>query len=219
MKHESFELSPRHIRTLRKLVKIGGRDVFYDLGSGTGKVVIGLLIEGPIKKSVGIEVDREYHEFARASAINALPKRKLRKVDFWFGDFRQAALEGDGYFYDMSDATVVLNSLDEEEEDLDYYKTQFGNKKVKVVKKDLPVIGFESIADRSNADCWLFMTPYPFKPIKGVNMWAQSVFGTADATIEDVYDYYYTQLQQRVKNERDNVDSLLRLEQLVTMRF
>jgi methylase of polypeptide subunit release factors len=122
---DSFELNDEQIRELIKLAKFTEKDVFYDRGSGEGRVVIQVAKLTKVKKSIGIEAYRKPYKIARENANNQLTLEQLRRVDFWFGEMKSEPMEDDydsDYFYDISDATVIYNSLHEELDDLDYYK-------------------------------------------------------------------------------------------------
>ena len=70
--------------------------VFYDFGSGAGKMVIHLGVKYGIKKSVGIELSPERHSIATQYKKNLCPKNKI--IEFKNQDFTEL---------DVSDATVI----------------------------------------------------------------------------------------------------------------
>lgn len=213
---EYSELNSKQVKILLDFANMGKRDVFYDLGSGTGRIVLEAVRQTSVRKAVGIEAEREYHEKARQSAINLLSKKDLKRIDFWLGEFGN---ENAGcYDYDVSDATVVYSSLNEHEEDTDYYKQQFKKKRVKIITKDLPLVGYESIANREQGDCWFFLMRYPFRRVRSKRRWIRSVLGK-DSTMKDVHAYYRKQLTNREINRKDAIDSLLDLKKLVNKRF
>lgn len=94
------------VRYLIQELKPTSRDVFYDLGSGVGKMVVQMYLESPVKKSCGIELSATRH--ACAEGVKAeLKSQKLldkkRALVFIKGDFLQQ---------NFSDATIVfMNSL------------------------------------------------------------------------------------------------------------
>lgn len=207
---DEFELNSCHAKALCHLAKIKRKDVFYDLGSGTGKVIVEIAKNTSCEKIIGIEIDGDRHCLARKEAIRRLSKAQLLRTDLWFGDVND---------FDISDATIVYNSLNEEEDEIELYKEQFGNKRVKILKKDIPLVGYQFITDRSNSDCWLFLTSYPLKRVKSKKLWAQMVLGKADATVEDVFSYYDGLLRERELRRKDRIDSVLGVKKLVNMRF
>jgi hypothetical protein len=58
------EILPESVSTMIANLNITKNDVFYDLGSGTGKVVVQFYLETPVKKAVGIELGTVRHEIA-----------------------------------------------------------------------------------------------------------------------------------------------------------
>jgi len=89
------------LATVLQDLRVAKHDVFYDLGSGVGKVVVQAYLDFPFKKSVGIELSDDRHSKA-ANIRDQLNKRKLIKTDrsleFIRGDIAKA---------DISDATVI----------------------------------------------------------------------------------------------------------------
>ena len=129
-----YEIDDDQIRELIKLANLHPNDVFYDLGSARGRVIIALAKETQIKKAIGIEYERELYDKARRYAHDELTIGQLKKIDFWFGNIDFEADDGDGYFYDLSDATVVYNSTDEDEDTIRHLKRLFGIKRhVKII--------------------------------------------------------------------------------------
>ena len=70
--------------------------VFYDLGSGLGKMVTHVGVQYGIKKSVGIEYSKERHECALYIKENYLGD--YNNIEFICGDFNKVG---------FSDATVI----------------------------------------------------------------------------------------------------------------
>jgi SAM-dependent methyltransferase len=71
--------------------------VFYDLGSGKGRLCIQVAKETNISKVVGIELHKERH----LQAEELLKKSDVNNVSF---------IEGDFLAYDLSDATIIFAS-------------------------------------------------------------------------------------------------------------
>lgn len=95
------EIKPESLTTLLQEIGITKKDVLYDLGSGTGKVVVQSYLEFPFKKVVGIELSE--HRYKQAMhAIEQLKKRglikKKRTINFIQGDIVEASYK---------DATVI----------------------------------------------------------------------------------------------------------------
>lgn len=168
---------------------------FYDLGCGTGKVIIRAILSRNVKKSIGIEMNKKYFKMARRKASDTFPDAFLRgRLDAWYGDY-SAYKRGYGYIYDISDGTVIYNSLAPSEGKTVFYNTQFLGKNIKLIKKDLPLVGFlpsdVSRKDR-NSPFFLMKTPLKRQRTTSKRKWAQFTLGESDATIEDVYSYYET---------------------------
>lgn len=216
----SFELKPSQVAELVKLARIGPHDVFYDLGSGSGGVVIEVAKTTRADKAIGIEIDLDLYEEGRLRAINELSKDQLKRCDFWFGNLSTLDEEETGYFYDLEDATVVFYSLNEGEDTVQQFKTLFGSRRARLVTKNLPLVGYESTASRSDSDCWLFLMNYPFVRMRSKREWARSVLGTPDASIDQVYDYYVRQVEKQYPRDgRYARRCLLDLQMLVNERF
>src|SRR2546427_7320908 len=87
-KSRYFELSRQQIIELVKLVRFKKKDIFYDLGCGTGKVVIGVARYSTVSKAIGIEHSKCIYCKARRllnSQIKSGKIRNLNRVDLWLG--------------------------------------------------------------------------------------------------------------------------------------
>jgi precorrin-6B methylase 2 len=87
------EITPTGVSTIIDKLKINSRDVFYDLGSGTGRVCLQMYLDTRAK-CVGIESVPSRHDIAMQSAN----KLRTNKLCFYKGNFMTR---------DWSDATVV----------------------------------------------------------------------------------------------------------------
>ena len=99
------ELTFKGVRTLldNLPVPLSGSDVFYDLGSGNGKVCTQLWLITEVKKSVGIELSPTRHaqaETARQRLLSREPglAARAQALAFRRADFLSA---------DIADATIV----------------------------------------------------------------------------------------------------------------
>ena len=119
-------LSPTEVINMFNWAKLKKVDVFYDLGSGHGRVVIGAIEHGKVKKAIGIEHEDDRFCKAREIAKRSLSKNKLKKIDFWLGDMEE---------FDISNATVVYEGHDPYEEDKMYTKLFKRKKGVKIIKR------------------------------------------------------------------------------------
>lgn len=128
----------------------------------------------------------------------------------------------DGYYYiyEISPATFACFSFHESSNDVKYYLQYFGNKHLGIITKDLPMVGYKSVANRSDPDCWLFLMRYSLTRINSRERWIMSVLGEGDITIEDVYKYYSKQVSKRPSYSRKSIiDTILDLKKLVNKRF
>lgn len=83
-------------------LKLGKKDVFYDLGCGVGKLVTQVFLSTPVKKSVGIELSQTRIEGAMKVAQQLKAERKITKkhfIEFLHKNITEA---------NMHDATAVF---------------------------------------------------------------------------------------------------------------
>lgn len=94
------EIKHGSIEKLVDYLNLTKADVFFDLGSGIGKVVVQVALLSPVKKSVGIELSKTRHKDATSALMEAytwLPHLKNR-CEFLNADLMTA---------DLSSATVI----------------------------------------------------------------------------------------------------------------
>ena len=84
----------RVVAAMLELAKVGKDDVVYDLGCGDGRIVIAAAKRG-VKKAVGVDIDPERIQEARANAKAAGVEDRVRFV------------EGDLFETPIDEATVV----------------------------------------------------------------------------------------------------------------
>lgn len=94
----AFEAQPQDIRTtygeisflefaaLLKALKPSTNDIFYDLGSGTGKACLVAALCFPFREVIGIEYIKQRHQLALA-VQQQLPKAIKSKLQFQYSDF------------------------------------------------------------------------------------------------------------------------------------
>jgi len=185
------ELNDKQRDILFEFSELNNKDIFYDLGSGTGKVVIDAYKKRNVKKSIGIEYNKNYYDIAKKRAKDELSQNVVGKnVDFLHGNYSDK--KENRYVFDVSDATVVYNSLAPSGKS-EFYDSQFeGVSGVKIIKKDLPLVGFKPMnvsRTDENSQFFLMLTPLKNYRIYSKKEWATSVMGK-DSEIKDVYDYY-----------------------------
>jgi Histone methylation protein DOT1 len=218
--NEDFFLSESQTQNLLKLARVGRRDVFYDLGCGDGLVVCMAVSHGHAKKAIGVESKRDNFERACDLAVDRLSKSQLKKVNFWFAYLEDDIRDGDNNLvYDYRDATVVYHSLEERDDDVRFYRKRFA-KEVKIIRKDLPLVGYAPVAaNRDDPDCWFFMHRYKLDKVKSKEEWARLVLGQGDSNIKDVRAYLRNQLEKRDIVEEDIQSSLKDFNRLARSRF
>lgn len=94
------ELTVAGVTELARYLEMGGQDVFYDIGSGIGKLVLQLACTLRLKRIVGIEIAGERYDASRIALERARGLGLLKTADCVFR--HEDALKSD-----LSDATVV----------------------------------------------------------------------------------------------------------------
>ena len=96
------EILPSSVTTIINLLKVKPNDVFYDLGSGSGKVVTQFFLQTKAKKNTGIELVPFRHNIAIQI------KNKLQKTfpDKFISQQLQF-INGDILTQDLTDATII----------------------------------------------------------------------------------------------------------------
>lgn len=102
------ECTPEAVAHILAITGAKQGDVFYDLGSGTGKMVVYAAFLVPLKKSVGVELLPELHK-----AAATVGDRYRQEIQPQFQDQRrETALSfqlGDIFETDLSDADIVVS--------------------------------------------------------------------------------------------------------------
>jgi hypothetical protein len=94
------ELTPRGFSKLLRKLDPKPSDVFYDLGSGTGKVVLQMAMSAPLKRCVGYELSSSRSSVARSRLRLARQQGHIqaKRTAFYTSDFMEVP---------MKDATLV----------------------------------------------------------------------------------------------------------------
>lgn len=100
------EMMPAAIGHMIDYLELGERDVFYDLGSGSGKVVLQAAMSVPLRKSVGVELSATRVAQARAVLKEArrLGLVRARACVFRHQDLLEAKLDDATVIYTCSTA-------------------------------------------------------------------------------------------------------------------
>lgn len=93
------ELTWPGVERLAKALELGENDVFYDLGSGVGKVVIQVAMTVPVKKSIGIELTKTRYQ----GSVDALAQIKKQGLLITKCQFRNESLMDSS----LGDATAI----------------------------------------------------------------------------------------------------------------
>ncbi len=96
------EITPQSLAAILKEITITKDDVFYDLGSGVGKVTLQVYLETPVKKSVGVELSHTRTSSAKL-VLSRMKDKGLIKDDRII-----SFIEGDMLKVDISDATIIF---------------------------------------------------------------------------------------------------------------
>ncbi len=72
------ELTPTGTAKMLEYLSLGSKDVLYDLGAGSGKVVVQTALTVPVRKSIGVELSRSRISAARRVVQAAKAKRLIR---------------------------------------------------------------------------------------------------------------------------------------------
>lgn len=151
-------VTPFQIRAFLNMANVGNDDVLYDLGSGHGRVARLAVTYGKVKRAIGIEHILERFCHARMLAKKDLTKRQLSKGDFWFEEL------DDLKSTDVADATVVYYGLDPQESEDKMFRKLLRKRKVRIIRKDLPIIGYAPTASsRESSTSRFILMSYPFK--------------------------------------------------------
>ena len=100
------EITPESVQYMMEMTNPQPGEVFYDLGSGTGKAVIFAAFLAPFKRAAGIELIEDLYQSASESAsryVNevqpTLPEKQGQEVTFVNGSmFDQDTADGDVFF-------------------------------------------------------------------------------------------------------------------------
>jgi hypothetical protein len=81
-------------RTLRDL-EVEGDDVFIDLGSGVGRVVVLAGIKLPVERVIGVEIDERLHGIAKRNVARLQGRFRARTVELVHADLTEYEIPDD----------------------------------------------------------------------------------------------------------------------------
>lgn len=131
------EITYEGVEQLLKQLSLTKNDVFYDLGSGIGKMVVQVYLSTPVKKSVGIELSAERSQKA------ALIYEQFKKEGHLKQQRTLALLQENFLESDLSDATIIYMAST-------CFSPEFMEKvtkKLASLKKGLRVITLKKLAE------------------------------------------------------------------------
>lgn len=100
------EITTSAAQKLIDYMDLGKKDVFYDLGSGVGRLVLHTALSSNAKKIVGIELSSARHKIAKEVLKIAQKERlvKCQNVEYWCSDILRRRLDDATFVYTCSTA-------------------------------------------------------------------------------------------------------------------
>jgi Histone methylation protein DOT1 len=109
------EIMPTATDRLVEHLRMRADDVFYDLGSGVGKVVLQVAMRAKIRRCVGLELVRSRHRIARRmlEQVRATGLMRAKECELRCADFMRAPMGDATVLYSCSTAfsTPFMNQL------------------------------------------------------------------------------------------------------------
>lgn len=204
-------LSPKEMDLIVNLAKISSKDVFYDLGSGTGKFVLYVAQNTKAKKAVGIEIDFRRFYCSVRNARHELTKSQLKRTDFYCANYD---------LYDISDASVIYEGHERIEDEPEKLDEILNGQRARIVTADLPLIGCEPLhcASHRGRKFFLMRTPLKKSTVRNPDKWASSVLDKP-SSLKDVYMYYDGILEKRKFKKHERKEAVSELRRVVRSYF
>lgn len=115
------------VNTIINNININEQDIFYDLGSGIGKLVLQFFLSTPIKKAQGIEASLARHQVA-ANIFNKVTQQLPELFTQNQGQRLLQSAQGNFLLHDILDATIIfIDSVCFSEETLKHISTILNN--------------------------------------------------------------------------------------------
>lgn len=186
----------RHKRKMLELAKLRPSDVFYDLGCGDASVLIFAAKEFRVRKAVGFESEPR----RKAKAIQRVESEGLSSRIKIKGEMKNA---------DLSGADVILSMHPEDEEDYDYFFKSRVRSGTRLIKHDLPLLGF----DFDDVDYPFYLIRFPLRRMRTAGQWASKVMGRDLGSLQELWHelLYYGHEKGYEKPEVRTFDRILRL--------
>jgi len=185
----------RHKRKMLELAKLKPSDVFYDLGCGDASVLIFAAKEFRVRKAVGFESEPR----RKAKAIQRVESEGLSSRIKIKGEMKNA---------DLSGADVILSMHPEDEEDYDYFSKSRVRSGTRLIKHDLPLLGF----DFDDVDYPFYLIRFPLRRMRTAGQWASKVMGRDLGSLQELWHelLYYGHEKGYEKPEVRTFDRILR---------
>jgi len=185
----------RHKRKMLKLAEIKPSDVFYDLGCGDASVLIFAVRESGLKKAVGYENNLRRH---RAALENVKRMGLDNKITI-----KREHL----YDADLRNANVIFDMLPEDEGDFHELYAKGIREKTRLIKHDLPLIGYLPDA----IDHPFYRMTFPLTLAQTKEQWASVVLGKSHSTPDDLWHelYYYGYEKDYLRSEIRRMQRIL----------
>ena len=185
----------RHKRKMLELAKLRPSDVFYDLGCGDASVLIFAAKEFRVRKAVGFESEPR----RKAKAIQRVESEGLSSRIKIKGEMKNA---------DLSGADVILSMHPEDEEDYDYFFKSRVRSGTRLIKHDLPLLGF----DFDDVDYPFYLIRFPLRRMRTAGQWASKVMGRDLGSLQELWHelLYYGHEKGYEKPEVRTFDRILR---------
>jgi len=170
----------RHKRKLLELAEIKPSDAFYDLGCGDASLLIFAAKEYGVMRSVGFENDPSRKRIAtRRVEENGLSDR--------------IRIGGEIDDADLSEADVIFDMLPESESDLESLYHEGIRDGTRLLKHDLPLIGFLPDA----VDVPFYRMTFPLTRATSKGQWAAHTLLSKEASPNQVWhELYYFQKEK-----------------------
>jgi len=187
----------RHKRKMLELAELRPSDAFFDLGCGNASILIYAVKHFHIRKAVGIERNPVRYRIAHQH----VEEESLTE--------RITILNQDKYESDLSRADVVLSMHPEHDEDYDLLFSTKLRSGARLIKHDLPLLGFDYEAE----DYPFYLMRFPVKRMKSPSAWASRVLGRPVKSVEELWWELIHYQYEKAYNTWDirRFDSILKL--------
>src|SRR3989442_227571 len=170
-------------------------DIFYDLGCGDASVLIFAVKEFGVREAIGFEND---------------PRRKAKAKEHIAreGLSDRISIKGDMKKADLSHADIILKMHFEDENDYDELINGGIRRGTRLIKHDLPLLGFEFY----DVDYPFYLMKFPLKKMRTPLEWAARVMERDVISVKELWHelYYYGYEKGYTKLDIKRFDKILR---------